>query len=763
MFLKIYFKFTNFDFFKTASSGPHNVDEHNTIASTSSFDNTNNKENQDIRKRITRMVTIQESDGSENKPLKNAKPRSSSVPNHTPFTVYKKIKRSASKIGSHKPVETYFSDSIIQKELLGKKGLKSKRRFWFLIGIILGICLPIIPVKQTAFSDKTFSEIHSYISSSINDMDFAQYSPQKLISEDTMTRLLSAIKFEQGDKKEIISEGMFEPARTLKKIEDLHPKYPVVMIPGIITSGLESWCTEGCFSSYFRKRVWGTMSMFKALLLDKNCWFKHMLLDEETGLDPPGIKLRVTKGLEAADYFMTGYWVWAKVIDNLSEIGYDNMLMHMASYDWRLTMDGLEKRDGYFTHLKAHIELSKKTTNQKSIVISHSMGSPVFSHFLKWVESPQGGGGGSSWVDEHIESWVNTAGAMLGTSKVMSGLLSGEAGELVQPVTGFLLEKYMSRSDRTRLFRNWGSVCSMIPKGGNLIWGNANSAPDDIEDPERSEYGSNGIFIRFVNKSSGEIDRNLTLEESISFLKESSHSNFIDRLEKNYNLGIFLSEKEFKDNADDHSTFSNPLTVQLPNAKNMKLYSIYGVGLAAERAYHYTKNINQDDKNPENITCLENGNEADSNNNITNGDLKKQSCKSYNGNETNGIKPVLKYIIDNQLSDEVTKVQTGVMYSTGDGTVNLVSLGLMGAKFWKTKLFNPHNVKIINREILNGPGTSFYPGFGDNVESSDHIGILGNHEFLKLILRIVSGNFTEEDKYYSRINEISERIKVDIE
>lgn len=78
--------------------------------------------------------------------------------------------------------------------------------------------------------------------------------------------------------------------------------------------------------------------------------------------------------MEAADYFITGYWVWAKVIENLATIGYDTNNMHFASYDWRLSFSNLEVRDGYFSKLKHTIELSKKQSGQKSVIITHSMG-----------------------------------------------------------------------------------------------------------------------------------------------------------------------------------------------------------------------------------------------------------------------------------------------------------------------------------------------------------------------------------------------------
>lgn len=78
--------------------------------------------------------------------------------------------------------------------------------------------------------------------------------------------------------------------------------------------------------------------------------------------------------MDAADYFVTGYWVWAKIIENLAAIGYDSNNMHLASYDWRLSFSNLEVRDKYFTKLKKTIETSKATEGKKTVVVAHSMG-----------------------------------------------------------------------------------------------------------------------------------------------------------------------------------------------------------------------------------------------------------------------------------------------------------------------------------------------------------------------------------------------------
>ncbi len=51
---------------------------------------------------------------------------------------------------------------------------------------------------------------------------------------------------------------------------------------------------------------------------------QHMRLDPVTGLDPPGVKLRAMKSMEAIDFFIQGYWVFNKMIQALADIGYDN-------------------------------------------------------------------------------------------------------------------------------------------------------------------------------------------------------------------------------------------------------------------------------------------------------------------------------------------------------------------------------------------------------------------------------------------------------
>lgn len=63
-------------------------------------------------------------------------------------------------------------------------------------------------------------------------------------------------------EKETISYDAFSTGLALKE-EGLGVKHAVVMIPGVISTGLESWGTTELSRPYFRKRLWGSWSMLR--------------------------------------------------------------------------------------------------------------------------------------------------------------------------------------------------------------------------------------------------------------------------------------------------------------------------------------------------------------------------------------------------------------------------------------------------------------------------------------------------------------------
>lgn len=474
-------------------------------------------------------------------------------------------------------------------------------------------------------------------------------------------------------------------------------KHPMVMIPGVISTGLESWGLEGsaeCPSQpYFRKRLWGSWFMLRAMLLDKQCWLQHLKLDPETGLDPPGFKIRAAQGMEAADFFIAGYWIWNKILQNLAAIGYDSNKMSIASYDWRLAYQDLERRDGYFSKLKATIELNMKHTGEKTVLTSHSMGTQVAFFFLKWVEAEGHGDGGRGWVDRYIEGLVDISGSSLGTPKAIVGLLSGEMKDTVQlnAMAVYGLEKFFSRKERAMLLRTYSGIASMLPKGGEAVWGHHMFAPDD--DPQMNDT-SFGNFIRFRETKSSLSAKNLTIADSIDYLLSQGDEFFRKRIRENYSYGLATSKEELEANENDPRKWTNPLEVALPYAPNMKIYCLYGVGSPTERAYIYREEENK---------------------------------------------------TDDLLSVSIVPGDRGaVVMGEGDGTISLLTHTMCHRWREPGSKFNPSNMTVKIVEMAHEPDRTDIRG---GANTADHVDILGRAELNELVLKVASGegaNITEK-------------------
>lgn len=500
--------------------------------------------------------------------------------------------------------------------------------------------------------------------------------------------------------------------------------HPVIMIPGVISTGLESWSTGEKSRPYFRKRLWGSWSMMKALVMDQAAWKKHIMLDKETGLDPPGIKLRAAQGFDATDFFITGYWIWNKILENLATIGYDPTNSFTASYDWRLSYANLELRDQYFTRLKNYIEIAQMTSGKKVVLVSHSMGSQVLFYFMKWVEHNDHGKGGRRWVNDHIDSWINISGCMLGTAKDIPALLSGEMKDTAQlnAFAVYGLEKFLSKEDRAEIFKAMPGISSMLPKGGEAVWGNGTWAPDDLPPPIQNR--THGVFLSFRPKfnATDTPHKNLTIPQAMDYLMEKSEPWYVKQVKRSYSHGVAHTRQEVEQNEDNPRTWMNPLEARLPHAPDMKIYCFYGIGKPTERSYFYKEN-----RNP------------------LNGYINMSIDTSVNS--------------PNGRLQQLGSIDHGVVFGEGDGTVNLLSTGYMCAKGWKKiKRYNPGGIKITTFEMPHEPDR-FSPRGGPN--TGDHVDILGRSSLNDLILRVAGGKGLQiEENYESRIWEISEKVQI---
>ncbi|KAI5466493.1 Lecithin:cholesterol acyltransferase-domain-containing protein [Mariannaea sp. PMI_226] len=499
---------------------------------------------------------------------------------------------------------------------------------------------------------------------------------------------------------------------TKAKNEGLEAYHPVIMIPGVISTGLESWGTANTSRAYFRKRLWGSWTMMRALVMDKEVWKKHVMLDKRTGLDPPNVKLRAAQGFDATDFFVTGYWIWNKIFENLASIGYDPTNSFTAAYDWRLSYANLEVRDQYFSRLKSYIEVGVSSGGRKVVLASHSMGSQVLYYFLHWVQSEQGGRGGHDWVERHVDSWINISGCMLGAVKDLTALLSGEMRDTAQlnPFAIYGLEKFLGKEERAEIFRAMPGISSMLPIGGNAVWGDLNWAPDD-KPGQNFSYGS---LLNFRTGSNWTVpDRNLTVDDSMEYLFNTTETWYQDMLKGSYSRGVAHTVAEIEANEKDPKKWVNPLETRLPLAPSLKIYCFYGVGKPTERAYYY--------RSPEQPA-------------LTN----------------------LNITIDTAHTEG--EVDHGVLMGEGDGTVNLISTGYMCNHGWHMKRYNPAGVKVTVVEMPHEPDR-FSPRGGPR--TADHVDILGRATLNELLLRVAGGKGdTIMDYVVSNIKEYAAKVKI---
>jgi len=470
---------------------------------------------------------------------------------------------------------------------------------------------------------------------------------------------------------------------------------PVVMIPGIITTGLEVWDGEDCIKSYFRQRIWGTATMFQSILRDPDCWRRHLALNASTGLDPlqsphfnKSVRVRPAQGFESADFFLGGYWLWGLMIEALADIGYDLNSMHMASYDWRLSFRDMERRDRYFTRLRQQIETLVSMNRKKAVVVMHSMGGNVWHYFMQWATYRVH----KNWVNDHIYAEVYISAPMLGLPKAYYSLLTGDNRDTVGGGFYAVLNHFFSAMMRRKLWRTWSTLALIMPIGGDTVWGEA-------------MIGQPLVRLGY---------RNLTVAEAYDLLaKEGSVPNDLERISQWLLDGLRRSRPEaFHPSDSSHEPperfWANPLVSPLPFAPNMRKYAFYGVGVPTDIMGFVTE-TGDDVEHP-------------------------------------------RYTIDTSASK-----QSGFYHGDGDYSVPVLSLGLMCIKGWQDERRNAARIPCTIKEYEDKPRTLLSGGsIRGGPSSGDHIDLLGNEEALADVLRVASGAEVEE-RIVSHIRAVADR------
>ncbi|GFR74991.1 group XV phospholipase A2-like [Elysia marginata] len=225
------------------------------------------------------------------------------------------------------------------------------------------------------------------------------------------------------------------------------PRYPVVLVPGDGGSQLfvklnktqsEHWWCEKTTSGY--ETLWLSISDITPPLI--HCFVENMMLiyDNKTRTthSPEGVHIKTdgfgdTASVEWLDPAWLSHEISAvsyfyHIVQDLVDVGYKrNVSIRGAPFDFRKAPNELGQ---YYKDLQKLIEDTYVLNNHtKCVVISHSMGNPVFLYFLN--HQPQ------AWKDKYIQSFVSLAGVWAGTTKVLKVYASGDNLDvpIVWPIT----------------------------------------------------------------------------------------------------------------------------------------------------------------------------------------------------------------------------------------------------------------------------------------------------------------------------------------
>ena len=77
--------------------------------------------------------------------------------------------------------------------------------------------------------------------------------------------LLNNLTLVEGARKALESRDFTVGDEMVAKYA-LEKNHPMILVPGIVSTGLESWSTDSVSRPYFRKRLWGTSTMIRASL-----------------------------------------------------------------------------------------------------------------------------------------------------------------------------------------------------------------------------------------------------------------------------------------------------------------------------------------------------------------------------------------------------------------------------------------------------------------------------------------------------------------
>ncbi len=180
---------------------------------------------------------------------------------------------------------------------------------------------------------------------------------------------------------------------------------------------------------------------------------------------------------------------------------------------------------------------------------------------------------------------MNIAGPILGTPKVIAALTSGDTSDSIWlPAFAFLFSEHglLSKTGRAKWFRTMSSGGAMLPQGGEAVWGDLRSSPDDSAS-KRDTDDSFGTLVCIGGEGRRKYERYRRRERKS---KGTSRGCVPLSVEESADLMYNVSGEATRHLFESSTKWGQPLTDPLPRAPSLKMYCLYGVGVPTERAYN---------------------------------------------------------------------------------------------------------------------------------------------------------------------------------
>lgn len=212
--------------------------------------------------------------------------------------------------------------------------------------------------------------------------------------------------------------------------------------------------------------------------------------------DSPACSSRADEGLDSINTLTHGMLKlfahsMLEVIEGLVKgLGYTPDRLNAMPYDFRLTPDKLETRDGYFSRLKAMMEFETKRLGMRSVVLAHSLGCNIFAYFLKWLEAEVGPMHYLEWVDRHVAVYFANGFPLHGSVDIATPLMVGETQGI--PISLKFIHEVLASA---------GGLTTLIPTHApDVPWLVAEEVGEIGSDPCHGDNSALSFFERAAEK-----------------------------------------------------------------------------------------------------------------------------------------------------------------------------------------------------------------------------------------------------------------------